>query len=264
MKPALLFLLVPAICFAQADEDFVHRAYPLKNILNDEGGLTKSLADFRFLTDTRNFELEKIRLTEGEPLFDMKPFFGERGIEFGEAEFAIWNEKSRTLTLRATKANATALERVIGTWDEAEGEKLIGVEAVCIRAHSPPDPKALLDGLPSIRLLLDGDFGEPELVATAAIRTKSGQRAKSEQGELPLAKELTFEIDAVLGPDDYTIDLNFIYHLRRADGGFHQLTTSVTLAPDKPLMIELGGRGTPESPAHFLVLRAWLETASGE
>jgi hypothetical protein len=222
----------------------------------------EGLDDLVEFTDFVEKRLAEMRMQPDADFYDVRTLIDA---DLGESGFAIWNEKTRVLTVRGPAEELEKLDEEFQPWTEDDRPYRIAIEAVCIRAHSPPDPKRLLGAQPTVQqLLVDGAFGKPELVHVAAVRAKSGQRAKVEANDLPQVRSVTMEVDPFAGSDQIVIDLNLAYEMTLQDGPRFRQTTTLTLSVDHPMVLQLGGRGTAEDPAYFLVMRAWAERVDGE
>ena len=253
-------LVLGASAFAQ---DYELRSFHIH--AGELAGLTKwdteGLDDLIEFTDFAEKRLAKMRMQPDAYFFDVRSLLD---VELGESGFAIWNERTQVLTVRGPVEELRELVEELHSWTEEDHPFRIVIEAVCIRAHSPPDPERLLGAQPTAeQLLVDGEFGNPELIHVSAVRSKSGKRAKVEAEDLPVVRSVTMEVDPIAGPDRVIIDLNLAYELSIKNGPAFRQTTSITVSSDHPMVLQLGGRGTPEDPSYFLVVRGWTERVAG-
>jgi hypothetical protein len=257
-----LFSLMGSSGFAQDLEMRSYHVY-LEELVGLKTWDTKKLSDLTAFADFVEKRLPAMRLQPDAAFFDVRPLIE---MDLGESGFAIWNEETRVLTIRGPAEALEKLDENLQGWTVDEDRPMrIAIEAICVRAHSPPDPSKLLAGQPTLQqLLADGMFGKPELVHVSAVRSTSGHRAKTEAKDLPQVTFSMLEVDPVSEPGGIVIDLNLNYELMVRDGPTFNQATSFTLSSDHPMVLQLGGSGTPADPAYFLVVRAWSELADGE
>lgn len=269
MKHAnLIYVLALLAVGPAAAEDFELRAFHVhaEELASLKSWETTELADLKSVVEFIEKTLGDLRLREGEAFFDVQPLIEATGAKLGESGFAIWNEQTRILTLRGPAAEIAKLDERLQPWDPAAIEKArdhdkarIATEAVCIRTPGPADPERTFEGAPTVRQLLAGEFGEPELVQVSAVRAKNGTRSKAEAEGVEGVRVAIMQVDPILSADESIIEVNLNYQISLTSGEAFLQTSTYILAVDRPVLIELGGRGTPESPKYFLIVRAWVE-----
>ena len=269
MKQAnLISVLALLVLGPAAAEDLELRAFHVhaEEIASLKSWETEDLADLKSVVEFIEKTLEDLRLREGEHFFDVQALIEATGANLGESGFAVWNEKTRVLTVRGPAAEIAKLDERLLPWDPALVEKKrdhekaqIAIEAVCVRIQNSEDPDKLLKPGLTTQQLLAGEFGEPELVLVSAVRAKDGTSAKSESQAIENVRSANLQTDPALGADESIIEVNLNYDIVLKTGESFLQTSTFILAANRPVLIKLGGRGTPGRPAFFLVVRAWVE-----
>ncbi len=258
----LLFLLLLGCAQDAADDPQTLRTYSAAaHQLLWINWTTKSLDDIRQRQEFLDADLAPNRINPDDSWYDLRPFFENRlKIGFGEAGFAVWNRESRELVIQAPKSQLAPFHQQLAKWNEAsDAPRLVALEAICLKTGKPPDPNVFLRESATLPDFLAGKFGEPELLNVAKLRVHSGTRGKAEQSDAGPIETLTLETDAIIAADDNLVDLRFTYEIALKSGESFTQNSAATLSNDRPLLLELGGAGTAESPMHYLLLRAWPE-----
>ncbi len=257
-----LALLIPSMGPAQESDPQVLRSYSVAaQQLLWINWTTKSLEDIKKRQAFLDNYLGESRVDPNDSWYDLRPFLEERlEMGFGEVGFALWNQETLDLLIQAPKSELAPVHELLAKWKTGtEHPRNVVIEAICLRTLNPPDTSVFLRESANLANLLAGNYGAAELLSVTNLRSKSGEKAETEQiGPAP-GEALKLEVDSVIGVDGYLIDLKFHYEIALKDGVFFSQTSFVTLSQDQPLLLELGGNGTPKSPMHFLLLRAWAE-----
>jgi len=211
------------------DNQVINRTYRIGSDFLGDGGDSTGASD--------PFSAESPAEGDAEPVKNVQQFIAEElGIQFPEGTWMRYDPRTGRLEIQHLPGVIEAIEAYFEALNPAEKSVSIRAEIyqlpakVALRLQQFCGP--LDDHSAAVKSLATMvERGEATLVVTAPVLARSGQRAKVQQMEeviyhteiywdresdtvIPDAFETRnvgteLEVDPVLGPDDFTIDLNF-------------------------------------------------------
>lgn len=207
--------------------------------------------------------LNSVRLEPGLPWHDFRPVLKLKGIEIAEPGTALWNRSTGELLVHAPRLPLEELARFLDGLAIPEPPYVgpgvaVNFEARCVACVLPSEEarQALLERIPNMKQLLAGTFGPPKPIAAISTRCEPQHRHLVSAAATPGVKEFKIEIQPGLGLDRETVQTSLIMDLTLANGSQFSQSTRLDLAHYAPVLVELGGAGSTEDPAIFLILRA--------
>ncbi|MEM7147641.1 MAG: hypothetical protein AAF591_21225 [Verrucomicrobiota bacterium] len=217
--------------------------------------------------------------------YDQKEVFERAGVTFGEGSFAWWLPLLRKMVVRLPESELELIEAYVGSVS-MDVPRSVKVRATCLAYDDVDFGASVLKEQPlTLDDLIEAGRERVEVVDEVNVMMRSGQRAKNVNGSLKKNDTRGFsslEVDPHIGPDGRTVDLNFVYEIKRviplagegeggADGRTerevfiaHEVTTSVTLQEGYPALIELGYGGARDPRRYFVAIGVYLVELPGD
>jgi len=209
-----------------------------------------------------NALLEPHRLDAGVPWYDARAVLKHKGIEIAEPGSALWNRSSGELLVKADRKQLAAVQALLAEIDLPDRPFFGPRTALRFEVHyvactdgGAGAQSALLESTPTLQRLLAGDYGKPRSVSNLVTQGNSGVHLEAAAQGTPGVKEFKVKLEGIIAPDGYTIAVNALLNIHFANGAQFSQSTSFDLAEMAPALLELGGAGTENDPAYFLILR---------
>ena len=189
--------------------------------------------------------------------YDVSEIFRSSGFP---VHTAFWDRRSRCLVVRGASAELAALDRELPPINTSE-EPSIAVDTLLVSAVGDSALPVLRPGssAPMVTALTRGDWGEVKILGNVSVRTKPGIEVDGQVENPASINSLRIVTTPMMDPNGYDLVLDSHITAEIGQGVNLEQSSVARLNAERPLVLELGGRGTEDAPLYLLIIWARVE-----